>query len=94
MKGIICYYSGSGNTKLACSYLAAKCRAMDLGLFNIVRDGTPSLSGYGIIGFATFTDFLGVPFLMQEFIRRLPAQNGTPAFVMNTYGYINRENAP
>jgi ferredoxin len=89
MKGIICFYSGSGNTKLACRYIAKKCDGIDFDLFNIARDGIPDLGKYQFAGFATFTDFLGVPFLMSEFIVSLPVQKDMPAFVLNTYGYIN-----
>ncbi len=89
MKGIICYYSGSGNTKLACRYIQDKLHDTELILHNIVKDGIPDLDQYGLVAFATFTDFLGPPFLMQQFIEKLPEQDHKPSFVLNTYGYIS-----
>jgi len=35
MKGIICYYSGSGNTKLAMEYLTRKITNTDFELYDI-----------------------------------------------------------
>jgi ferredoxin len=56
---------------------------------NIAKEPLPDLTPYGLIGFATFADFLAPPKLMQDFIRRIPQQNGKPAFVFNTYGNYN-----
>jgi ferredoxin/flavodoxin len=89
LKGIICYYSGSGNTRLACQYVSRTLQNADFKLFNIVRDGVPDFSQYAIAGFATFTDFLDPPFLVQKFVESLPPVNAMPAFVLNTYGFIN-----
>ncbi len=86
MKGLICYYSGSGNTKLACEYIARKTREIDFDLFDIVRDGEPDFDSRDIVGFATFTDFFGPPMRMKTFIRSLPMQPERPAFLFNTYG--------
>jgi ferredoxin len=88
-KGIICYYSGSGNTRLACQYIQNKVQSVKFDLFNIARSGVPDLDGYAVAGFATFTDFWGPPHLMQSFIEKLSPQNGKPAFVFNTYGAVN-----
>jgi len=89
MRCIICYYSGSGNTKLACHYIAKNIKNIEIDLFNIVKDNTPDLERYNIVGFATFTDFLGVPYLFEKFIEKLNHQNNKPAFVFNTYGMIS-----
>jgi len=89
MRGIICYYSGSGNTKLACQYIMKNTKNIEIDLFNIVRDGTPNLKKYDIVGFATFTDFLAPSYLVQTFIEKLPQQNNKLAFVFNTYGFIS-----
>jgi len=88
-KGIICYYSGSGNTKLACQYIVSNIKSIDFDLFNIARDGTPDLEAYKVAGFATFTDFLGPSYLVQAFLQKLGQQNGKPALVFNTYGAFN-----
>ena len=58
MKGIILYYSGSGNTRLACQYIAKNITGMEFDLFNVVKETNPEFKLYGLVGFATFTDFL------------------------------------
>jgi ferredoxin len=87
MKGIICYYSGSGNTKLACEYIASRMDNIEFRLFNIVKGELSNLDNYDIVGFATFTDYWGPPCLMQKFIERLPSRKNKPAFVFATFGY-------
>lgn len=89
MKGIICYCSGSGNTKLACQYIKGKVKNIEFDLFNIITDGIPSVEKYDFAGFATFTNFLNIPYIVQMFIEKLPRQNNKPAFVFNTYGFIS-----
>ena len=41
------------------------------------------------MGFATFTDFGGPPYLFQAFIEGLPQQKGKLAFVFNMYGFMS-----
>jgi len=89
LKGLICYYSGSGNTRLACQYIQSHVKNAKLDLFNIMRDGTPDFAAYDIAGFASFTDFLDPPYLMQTFMGKLAQQFNKPAFIFNTYGFIN-----
>lgn len=89
MRSIICYYSGSGNTKLACEYIAGKLNNVKVDLFNLVKDGVPNLNNYDIVGFAAFTDFWGPPYFMQKFIEQLPSLNNKPAFVFTTYGFTS-----
>lgn len=88
MKGIICYYSGSGNTKLACKYIAGKIGLL-FDLLDVIKEREGDLTPYDVVGFATSTDFLGPPYLFQTFIEELPHQEGKLAFVFNTYGYIS-----
>ena len=89
MKGIIFYYSGSGNTKLASQYLSKKLQNIELEMFNVVKTNEiPELDSYDIIGFATFIDFGGTPFLFEEFIEKLPQQNDKLAFIFMTYGFM------
>lgn len=88
MKAIICYYSGSGNTKLACEKMARDIRNIEFTLFNIATNGLPELELYDVVGFACFTDFGGIPFLMQSFIRSLNPQKQN-SFVFNTYGFMS-----
>ncbi len=89
MKGIICFYSGSGNTKHACTYLASKITTCQLELVDITKDATPDLEECDVVGFATFTDAWAPPPLMRAFIQGIPNQDGIPAFVFNTFGFIS-----
>ncbi len=88
MRGIICYCSGSGNTRLACHYIAGKVRNIEWELFDIISDGIPALENYDIVGFAAFTNYSGIPYIFQNFMEMLAQQNNKPAFVFNTYGFI------
>ena len=85
MKGTICYYSGAGNTRLACKYIAGKIE-VPFDLVDVVKEKEIALKSYDVVGFATFTDFLGPPHLFQAFIGGLPHHEGKLAFVFNTYG--------
>ncbi len=86
MKGIICYYSGSGNTRLVCNYMKSKIQNVDFELYNIVRNDVPDLSEYEIVGFASFTDFGAPPKYVYTFVEKIGNQNGKNAFVFNTFG--------
>ncbi|MHA1166891.1 MAG: EFR1 family ferrodoxin [Candidatus Hodarchaeales archaeon] len=89
MKGLVFYYSGSGNTRLACKYISRKLQNIQLELFDIVKaDELPDLDSYDIIGFATFTDFCGQPFLFKEFLKKIPPQKDKIAFIFLTYGFL------
>jgi len=89
MKGIICYYSGSGNTKLACEYINKGIADTDFELYNIVGNDIPDLKKYDIVGFATFTDFWGIPQYFHSFFEKIETVSGKNAFVFNTYGFIS-----
>ena len=89
MKGAICYYSGSGNTALACRYLAANTEDIEFDLVDITGDGAIDTDAYDVIGFAAFTDFFGPSQVFLDFVDRLPHQDGKLAFVFNTCGYIS-----
>lgn len=89
MKGIIFYCSGSGNTRLACQYIAGKTIDIKFDLLDIITDDIPDIGIYDIAGFATYTSFLNIPYVFQRFIEKLPPQNNKPAFVFNTYGYVS-----
>ncbi len=87
MRGVICYYSGSGNTRLASQYITKNITNCSFDLFNIATDGVPDLGEYYVIGLATFTDSWEPPPLMRRFIQELRPWQGMPAFVFNTYGF-------
>lgn len=46
------------------------------------------LDSFDIVGFATFTDYLGPPQLVYDFMQKMPQQKNKPAFVFVTYGFI------
>lgn len=89
LKGLICYYSGSGNTRLACQYIQSNIKSVKFDLLNITRGTESDFNNYDVAGFATFTDFLDPPYLFQTFIGKLSRQYDKPAFVFNSYGFIN-----
>ncbi|HIH36647.1 MAG TPA: 4Fe-4S binding protein [Methanocellales archaeon] len=85
-KGIICYYSASGNTKLACQYIANKIKSAKFDLFDIVKEKSPDLDKYAVVGLATFADFWSVPYYFCSFLEKLGPHTKKHAFVFNTYG--------
>lgn len=88
MNGLICVYSGSGNTRLACETIARRVVSIAFDLHDIVRDGKPDLGSYDMVGFATFTDFFGPPMRMKTFLRGV-GHVSKPAFLLNTYGSLS-----
>ena len=88
MKGVMYYYSGAGNTRLACEYIAGKSK-VPFELVDVVKEDGVDPEPYDVVGFATFTDFWGPPYLFQKFFEGLPHQEGKPAFVFNTYGFAS-----
>ena len=96
MKGAIFYYSGSGNTKLACEYITKKITSADVELVDITKNkyNARDFGTFDLVGFATFTDFGSPPRLMEKFIAELPKQNGKPAIIFNTYGFISVRTLP
>ncbi|MCD4740456.1 EFR1 family ferrodoxin [archaeon] len=89
MKGIICYYSGSGNTLLACQYLKSKIKNVDFELYDIVKNKVPDFSKYDVVGFATFADFGDIPQYFCSFFDKIPPQSNKNAFVFNTCGFLS-----
>ena len=86
MRAAICYYSGSGNTKLACEYLARRLDT-ECDLIDITRDDTAGLSMYDVVGLAASSDFGGMPKAFESFLAAIPPQAERPAFVLATYGF-------
>jgi ferredoxin len=86
-KGLIFYYSGSGNTRLACRYITKKLPDIDFELVDIVKSEQHNgLDSCDLVGFATFADFFGPPKLFYDFTQGLPIQDKKPAFLLVTYG--------
>jgi NAD-dependent dihydropyrimidine dehydrogenase PreA subunit len=89
MKGIILYYSNTGNTLLASRYVVHKLPGVDFDFCDIKQQKRFDLDQYDIAGFATFTDAWEPPVLFVNFIQQLPEQNRKPAFLLNTYGFLS-----
>lgn len=87
MRGVICYYSATGNTELA---VGALVRRLDISfdLCNIARDPAPDFADYSIAGFASPVERMTMPALMRGFLHSLPSVGDKPAFLLVTYGAI------
>ena len=88
MRGAILYYSGTGNTTLASHYVARRL-SVPFELIDATLVRNVDLYEVDIVGFATPTDFWGIPRGFETFIERLPQQAGRPAFVLNTFGAMS-----
>jgi len=86
MKGVICYYSNTGNTLLACRYLAKRCDGTAFDLYDLARDHGLDLAKYDLVGFAAWADFLAPSALFTAFVDGLPHQSRKPAFVFASFG--------
>jgi ferredoxin/flavodoxin len=84
MKAAICYYSATGNTRLAAQFVAKRL-SLDAELFD-VRDAAPDLSKYDLVAFASPTDWLEEPQQMRAFMGALPRLEGKPSLVIVTHG--------
>lgn len=89
MKGVIYYYSSTGNTKIACEYIAKSMKNITFDLIKISKNTELKLSEYDLVGFATSTDFFGPPQLVKTFLDKITIQQNKPAFVLNTYGLFS-----
>lgn len=89
MNGILFYHSNSGNTRLTCNYLQHKLQRIGLILHDAAVEPIPDLAQFDLVGFATWTYFLGLPPFFQQFLANLPAQTGKPAFALNTFGMMS-----
>jgi ferredoxin/flavodoxin len=81
----VIYNSTTGNTKLACEYLARRIPQVEFTLYDI-RD----LSGfdpnvYTFIGFATYIDFWNMPKKFVDAMGRIKAPPGKEAFILMTW---------
>jgi len=88
MKGLIYYYSDTGNTELAIKYLTEKINQADFKMIKISSGEEQDIEKYDIVGFAFPTHYLGVEEVFETFIANLKRQQATPAFLLNTYGMM------
>ena len=89
MKGVVYYYSNTGNTRLACEALQSGLRNAEIRLVDISGADSSGLRDSAVAGFAFSTDFWGVPALMERFIESIPSQDNKPAFLLNTYAGLS-----
>ncbi|TYQ15821.1 UNVERIFIED_CONTAM: flavodoxin-like protein [Acetivibrio alkalicellulosi] len=89
MKGLICYYSNTGNTELACRYIARSIKTVQFDFYNVADGGVPDMEHYQIVGFAAYTFWWGLPDVFQEFLNCIHKQNNKCAFIFNTYSHLS-----
>jgi ferredoxin len=89
MKGLIFYYSTTGNTKLICDLICNKITDVKFEMYSINESKQINMEEYDIFGFASFTDQLQLPYLMKKFIKNHNISSKKYAFVLNTYGSIS-----
>jgi len=88
-KGIIFYYSNTGNTRILCEYIQRKITVIPFELCSISEKWNKNIDAYDIVGFACFTDQMQIPHLMRKFILSKSSLKIKYAFVLNTYGAIS-----
>jgi ferredoxin len=89
VKGIIAYYSTTGNTALLCRAIKMKIPSIDFQLHDMTKDGGFDPLAYDLVGFATFADEMRIPELMDRFIVASRVSKPVYAFVFNTFGSIS-----
>jgi ferredoxin len=78
----IVYCSTTGNTKLACEYLARRIPQVEFDLYDI-RDLSSFLpERYTFVGFATYVDFFSIPKAFELALDRINAPPGKEAFIL------------
>jgi menaquinone-dependent protoporphyrinogen IX oxidase len=82
LKGVILYFSLTGNTRLACEYIKNKVTGIDFELADM-RDAKPDLSGFAMVGFAAFASEFKVARFVKNYIKNM-AVCQKPAFVFTT----------
>jgi flavodoxin len=88
MKGAIYYYTGTGNTELACCSIAENINHIDFDLIDITTSKNTNLSKYEVVGFASPTFYMGIPKVFKDFLFSIKEQDKKPAFILNTFGMM------
>jgi len=88
MNGIIYYHSNTGITRTTAQELAQQLPAAQFDLYDIAGGNIPNPERYAVVGFASWTYFLGLPPFFQQFLCDLPPQAQKPAFVLSTFGMM------
>ena len=87
MKGIIYYYSTTGNTKLICELIKRKIKSATFEICSILDDTLNNPDDYDIIGFSCFADELQAPELMKLFIKNNPSKTNKYSFILKLFHY-------
>lgn len=87
-KCLIVYFSQSGTTHKVALEIAEglKSGGYQVDLCNMRDQIPPSVEGYDLLGIGSPSYYFQPPFCVSEYVQRLPALNGKPAFVFVTYG--------
>lgn len=89
LKGIICYYSATGNTRLICNKLAVFLDHFSVKLCDMQNSSPIHPEEYDFFGFATPVEFFGLPYLTQQWIKAIPKITERKlAFILLTHGSI------
>lgn len=88
MNGLLFYHSNSGNTRLMVQYACQKLTSVSFDVVDIISPVLPDVTGYPVIGFASWTYYLGLPPLMAEFLNRMPEMPGKPVFLLSSFGMM------
>ena len=86
MKSLIYIYTNTGNTRLACEYIAKQTPEIEWEFCDVKTCEKKDHADYDLIGFACYTDAWDVPKYFKEYIEKINKGNGKYAFVFNTYG--------
>jgi NAD-dependent dihydropyrimidine dehydrogenase PreA subunit len=68
----ICCYSSTGNTRPACSYIAARLVGCETRLFDIGQGQAPEWDQCDLVGLACLTDYWGPSWVMREWLDPKP----------------------
>ncbi len=88
MKAIIFFHSNSGHTRRVCDYLCRQVPGIDWALADMRKPVPTELFTYELVGFASWTYYMGLPPLVIDFIQSLPNQQQKPVFIITTYGLM------
>lgn len=89
MKGLICYHSNSGSTRLMCQYASRKMPSACFDVLDIAAAPPNAyLNDYDVIGFATWTYYQGLQPRFAAFLDALPDLPGKPVFLLSSFGMM------
>jgi len=90
MKVLICYFTGTGNTRLCAQFLRNHFieKEQDVTLYEVEvgNDNIPDPNDYDLIGFGYPIHAFNTPGLFASFIKRLPKVNNKKYFIFKVSG--------